>query len=86
MEGLTEVFSELKGAYVRKIKEENLSGTKYSEILKKQKKNVAVLLSAKRKLSGDINQRVFSEFNDFIRQNTDVDVVVVLIFERKNQS
>ena len=78
MEGLTEVFGELKKAYAHEIKDKKKSvNERIFSLLNKKDKPVAVLLSAKRKLSGDINHKVFGEFCSYLDDNPDADVVIV---------
>lgn len=77
MDGLTEVFGELKAAYAEHVKEKTLVDEKILLLLKKQNKPVAVLMTAKRKLSGDINHKIFSEFETYINKTPDADIVIV---------
>jgi ATP synthase F1 gamma subunit len=78
MSGLTGVFGEIKEAYVQKTRmEKKTLNSKILQLLHKKNASVAVLLSGKRKLSGDINQRVFDGFREYVKAHPDLDIVIV---------
>lgn len=78
VEGLSGIFKELKVVYREKIISENqnaeLTHLSLSPIEKNGKK-VAVLLTSDRRFSGDINQRIFYLFKEYVTSNT-TDIVV----------
>ena len=78
-EGINNLFFELKAAYhqqVLEIIEKRRKNLQLMNIAYKQKETVAVLLSANEKLSGDINQKVFNNFYNYIQEHKDIDIVI----------
>lgn len=77
-EGLSQIYSELKIIYRNELDEMLKLRSKKNiwDLLNKKDQEVVVLLSASDKLSGEINQKVFQSFWDYIQQNDEVDIVI----------
>lgn len=69
MDSLYKVFDEIRASRARDVglAAKKRRGHKAPTVLKKNGKAVAVLISADKRFSGDINRRVFRQFYDFIR-------------------
>ncbi len=76
MEGLLDIFRQLRISYEAKILKLKKSAQDLS-VIKKNDKKVAVLFSASRKLSGEINQKVYRQFIHYLKKNPDADIVIV---------
>jgi F0F1-type ATP synthase gamma subunit len=79
MEGLLETFSEVKWAYQRKLIQEGKKASQVSQLWKqpKPKQLVAVLLTAKRRLSTELDQQVFDAFWQFTLKQPQADLIIV---------
>lgn len=78
IEGLTTIFKELKLAYGQQIVDEARKHRKGNDLLTagKHSGEVVVLITTSKRLSGDINQKVFNYFMDYITSRN-VQLVIV---------
>jgi len=77
MVDLSEIFKDLREIYLyQQAKNSSKKNLSDSFLIQKSKNSVAVLLSASRAFSREINQKVMSLFLDFVNQNP-CDLVVV---------
>ena len=82
MEGLIDLFNELRYAYLHELAgtvgrgHGKTSGGKSLSVLKKNKQAVAVLLSASEKPYGEVNEKIFQKFWDFLQKNPEYEVVI----------
>lgn len=78
VEGLTKLYNEMKYAYRKEVEALLRHKSRSGRWLLggRKKKSAAVLLSSSRRLAGEINQKVFGAFWDYI-QSHDCDVIIV---------